>query len=436
MLLPHRNLLLAVLLWLAGAVALVWLPAAESAWLAAGVALGLAALVDAGLALREANPLVAERRVAPIWPVGVEQVVRLRLSSPRYGVRGWAFDRHPDAFAAAPLPLAFAVAGGGWCEVAYRVMPDARGEHRFATVQLRLLSPFRFWLRQHEAGSAQTVRVYPNFARIAQYALLATDNRLSQLGVLRRRRRGEGSDFEQLREYRRDDSPRHIDWKATARLRKTIVREYQDERDQQIVFLLDCGQRMRSRDDALSHFDHTLNAMLLLAYVALRQGDAVGFATFAQADARYFAPRKSVAGVQALLGATYDLQPGLMTPDYLAASQALLQRVRKRSLVIVLTNLRDEDESTLQPAVAQLRRHHRVLVASLRESGLEKLLSTPVDDFDSALGYAAALEYRQARQRQLARLHAQGVGVLETGAAALPVALVNRYWDMKRGGII
>ena len=176
--------------------------------------------------------------------------------------------------------------------------------------------------------------------------------------------------------------------------------------------------------------------MLLLAYVALRQGDAVGFGTFAHATPRFFTARKSTATVQLLLNATYDLQPTLQTPDYLAVSEMLSKHVRKRSLVVLLTNLRDEDDSTLQPALHQLRQRHLVMVASLRESGLDTLLSKEVDDFDSALSYAAAIDYRQARQTQLARLRGQGVNVLDTSPPQLPVALVNRYWEMKRSGII
>jgi len=436
MLLPHRNLLIVAGLWLASAGVAIWLPSALLAWKIGGALLLVVALADAWIARSIGNPLSVERRMAQIWPVGVEQTVRLHLGSEQRAVRGELYDRHPDAFAAEHLPLAFNIAAGQWAELGYRMRPNERGEHLFGTTQLRIVSPFRLWLSQHEAGKAEAVRVFPNFARITQYALLATDNRLSQLGVLRRRRRGEGSDFEQLREYRRDDSLRHVDWKATARLRKPIVREYQDERDQQIVFLLDCSQRMRSRDDSLSHFDHTLNAMLLLSYVALRQGDAVGFGTFAHPEPRFFQARKSTATVQMLLNATYDLQPTLQTPDYFAASEMLGRHVHKRSLVILLTNLRDEDDSTLQPALIQLRHRHLVLVASLRETGLDQLLHKPVEDFDGALGYAAAIDYRQARQTQLARLSAQGINVLDTDPPQLPVALVNRYWEMKRSGTI
>ena len=443
MLIPHRNLLIVTGLWLACALATIWLPTALPVWQYGGALVLVVALADAWLARRIGNPLRVDRHMSQIWPVGVEQTIRLRLANARGAqatVRGSLHDHHPDAFVAATLPLAFAVQAGHGLELAYRLHPNERGEHHFGHVELRIVSPFRLWQTQHEAGQAATVRVFPNFARITQYALLATDNRLSQLGVLRRRRRGEGSDFEQLREYRRDDSLRQVDWKATARMRKPIVREYQDERDQQIIFLLDCGQRMRSRDGGdggdLSHFDHTLNAMLLLSYVALRQGDAVGFGSFAHPTPRFFQARKSTATVQRLLNATYDLQPSLQTPDYFAAAELLSRHVRKRSLVILLTNLRDEDDSTLQPALVQLRHRHQVLVASLRETGLDQIIRKPVADFDDALSYAAAVDYRQSRQTQLARMRAQGINVLDTAPALLPVALVNRYWEMKRSGTI
>ncbi|MDR1936390.1 MAG: DUF58 domain-containing protein [Candidatus Accumulibacter sp.] len=440
MLLPHRNLLLAAAAWAGVSVAAIPVPAALPLWQAAGLLLLAAALADAWLASSRGNPLRVERRMAAVWPLGVEQKIRLRVQ-PLAGwnggrLRGVLFDHHPDAFAVRDLPLPFSVGAGEWVEAAYRLTANERGDHRFGEVHLRLDSPFRLWRAQHRCAGAAEVRVYPNFARVTQYALLATDNRLAQMGVLRRWRRGEGSDFHQLREYRRGDPPRSIDWKATARMRKLIAREYQDERDQQIVFLLDCGQRMLTRDDALSHFDLTLNAMLLLAYVALRQGDAVGFGTFAHAAPRFFPPRKSAAALPMLLDAAYDLQPSAQTSDYLAASDLLCRRLRKRSLVILLTNLRDEDDATLLPALRQLRQRHLVLLASLRETGLDKLRKDEIADFDGALGYAAAIEYLQARQRQFARLHAQGAHLLDTSPRQLPVALVNRYWELKRGGII
>src|SRR3546814_8127123 len=165
----------------------------------------------------------------------------------------------------------------------YRLRPTARGDFRFKGVQLRLLSPWRLWRQSRVAGVPQTVRVFPNFAPLARFALLSAEQASRMVGAHLKRRRGEGTDFHQMREYRIGDSLRQIDWKATARARKLISREYQDEKNQQLIVVLDTGRRMMAREPAtaqgtraLAHFDHALDASLVVSYLALRQGDAVG----------------------------------------------------------------------------------------------------------------------------------------------------------------
>jgi uncharacterized protein (DUF58 family) len=424
----------AVWAWLIlGVMVVIW-DSVFSLWLGALVLLVLTAFMDVLLARHRGNPVSIEREVIHNWPVGRYQEVVLKLATTR-AISGWVQDSHPDGFETTGLPAGFRIGVGQWVKLTYRLLPDQRGEHHFGQAELRLISPLSFWLTRHVVGEALKVRVYPDFAKISQYALFATDNRLSQMGLLRQRRRGEGLNFHQLREYRSDDSPRQIDWKATQRMGKLISRDYQDERDQQIVFMLDCGQRMRARDDALSHFDHTLNAMLLLTYVAMRQGDAVGLSTFAHETPRFFAPRKSLNTVQHLLNTVFDLQPSLRTPDFMMASQHLAGRLTRRSLIVLLTNLRDEDDATLAPALVLLRRRHLVLVANLRETALDKILEEPVGDFNSALTYASAMEYSQARERQIRMLQAAGARVFDASPPQLPMALVNRYWDLKRSGV-
>jgi uncharacterized protein (DUF58 family) len=140
--------------------------------------------------------------------------------------------------------------------------------------------------------------------------------------------------------------------------------------------------------------------------------------------------------VNNILNGVYDLQPSLKPPDYLQASQCLAQQLTKRSLVLVLTNLRDEDDETLRPALKFLRQRHVVTLASLREGLVDALRNTPVREFDDALTYAAALDYRRARERQLAVLRKDGVSVLDVTPGELPIALVNHYWALKRAGAL
>ncbi len=437
MILPHRSLLAGAAAWLALGLAAAFHPPWLPAWQAAGAAVAALAGWDAVAGRRRRGRVVVRRELPGAMPVGTWQTVHLRLSCADGGAAvGWLQDGHPAAFPAEGLPLRFAVEPGRWLRAAYRLSVAERGRQAFDGITLRLPSPLGFWLVEERLPVRDELRVFPNFARVAQYALLATDNRLSQIGVLQRRRRGQGMEFHQLRDYRQDDAPRQIDWKASSRAGRLISREYQDERDQQIVFLLDCGLRMRAKDGGLSHFDHTLDALLLLAYAALRQGDAVGLATFAHPRPRVLPPGKSLGTVNAMMRAVYDLEPSLQVPDYLAAAESLGRRLRKRALVILVTNLRDEDDDTLLPALRSLRRRHAVTLASLREPVLDELLEAPVADFDGALTRAAGLEYLRARRRQTTLLRQGGVEVLDVGPRQLPIALVNHYWARKRAGAL
>lgn len=457
-LLPHRSTLWLLSAFFAAGLAVSFAPGWLTLW--QNIALLLtAALVGDALAAWRAPTITLKRQVGQALPVGEWHTVelhlklgsdQLQLKTAYLRVQGWINDAHPSAFENIDLPQPFTLGLKHTTILRYTVRPLQRGNHHFGPTVLRLTSPLGLWQRCLRYDNPQTVRVYPDFAKVTQYALLATDNRLSQLGVLLKRRRGEGLDFHQLREYREGDTPRQIDWKATARHRKLISREYQDERDQRILFLLDCGQRMRSKEQAstlqktdgssndlvLSHFDHTLNAMLLLSYVALRQGDAVGLATFAHPDTLYLAPRKSVHNVNRLLSSVYHLEPTLTPPDYLTACETLHQRLDKRTLIVLLTNLRDEDSAPLLPSLKLLRKKHLVLLANLRETSLELLRQQPINTFDDALTYAAGAEYLTARQKTFAHLRHSGVHMIDTLPDQLPVQLINKYWELKRTGVL
>ena len=346
------------------------------------------------------------------------------------------FEHLPGELACEQMPLRIDLHPGELTRLAYRVRPLKRGHLHIAGAELQLPSPMGLWSARRFVALPGETRVYPDFARLYGAQLMAVDDWISQLGVRQRPRRGLGLEFHQLREFRDGDSLRQIDWKATARKRTPIAREYQDERDQQIIFLLDCGRRMRSQDGELSHFDHALNACLLLSYVALRQGDAVGLATFASPQPRFLAPVKGQDQLKVLLNAVYDLDTSQQPADFAAAVEQLLARQRRRALVVLVSNLRDEDDQALLGAVKRLGRQHRVLVASLREEVLDQLRQRPVDDFDSALDYCGTLDYLGARAELHERLAAHGLPVLDAHPGELGPQLVSRYLAWKKAGTL
>jgi uncharacterized protein (DUF58 family) len=398
----------------------------------AGIA-AILALLDAATALRLAAP-VAARRVPGSLALGVSTEVAVRVhNASRLPLDCEVHDHHPASIEVDGLPRRLALAAGQWGELRYQARPIARGEWSFGRAELRISSPLKLFQIRKFSGEASRIRVYPNFRALARYTLLATDNRLSQIGVLQVRRRGEGMEFHQLREYRQGDSQRAIDWKATSRTARLISREYEEEKDQRVLLVLDCGRRMAAKDGELSHFDHTLNAALLLAHVALRQGDAVGMLTMGGVS-RYCEPRKSVAAVHAIMNRMFDVEPTLAVPDYHRAATEVMRQVRRRALVILLTNLRDEDDDGLLPALALLRSRHLVVLASLREAILSRALSARVDSFDRAVTHAAAADYLALREKVFRRIGASGVMTLDVEPEKLPITLVNRYLELKRGG--
>jgi uncharacterized protein (DUF58 family) len=430
---PSPRLLWAVALLGAISIAVSIYPEFQRPWLLGTAGFICLAALDAFAGLRLPPPVLV-RQVPGSLALGVRSEVRLRIANAAtMRVRLELHDHHPPSFEAQGLPRRLELERTQWTELAYLVRPVARGESEFGAAEMRLHSPLGLWLVKKYSGNPSRVRVYPNFRALAKYTLLATDNRLSQIGVLQVRRRGEGTEFHQLREYRQGDSQRAIDWKATSRTARLIAREYEEEKDQRVLLVVDCGRRMASKDDDLSHFDHALNAALLLAHVALRQGDAVGLMTMAGVD-RYVEPRKSVAAVNAILNRVYDIEPTLSVPDYHLAARDVMRRVRRRSLVIVLTNLRDEDDETLLPALKLLRTRHLVVLASLREAIISRALSARVDSFDRAVTHAAAADYLSARERSFRRIGAAGAVCLDVEPERLAISLVNRYLELKRGG--
>lgn len=344
------------------------------------------------------------------------------------------FDHVPNGLDLEHLPLSVELQPGQHSQIGYRLRPLKRGHFTFERCEISLPSPMGLWSDKRLLNVIDNTRVYPDFARLYSGQLLAVDNWLSQLGVRQRQRRGLGLEFHQLREFREGDSLRQIDWKATARQRTPIAREYQDERDQQIIFMLDCGRRMRSQDDELSHFDHALNACLLLSYVALRQGDAVGLSTFASEQPRYLAPVKGTEHLTVLLNTVYDIDSSQRTADYQAAANQLLARQKRRALVVLVTNLRDEDDEDLLIAVKRLGKQHRVLLASLREEKLNSLRHTPVQTLMGALAYCGAVEYLNEQAELHERLNSHGVAVMQARPGELGPELVTLYLACKKAG--
>jgi uncharacterized protein (DUF58 family) len=426
--------------------------------LGADLVCALAALVVADVAatlsqLRR-HPIGFERQMPSAFALGQPHALTVTLA--HEGPRAWAielFDHVPATMALRLLPARVLLPAAGRLDVRYEITPTRRGKVVFEPAAIRVRSRLGLADLQLRVGAAQAVHVYPNFAALARYAWLAGDRRLAEIGIKTYAARGAGTDFKQLAEYVPGMPTRHIDWKASLRHRRPVVREFQDDRDQSVVFLLDCGRRMRAdegptpgrgRPDGAgsriggSHFDQALNAAMLLAYVALKDGDAVGALTFGHdpSQQRHFAPAKGMAALNTLVARLHDLEPSPTHSDYLAAARDLMLRVQRRSLVVVLTNFRDEDCEELEDALKLMRTRHLVLLASLREGVVAEIAAQPLDEPRAIVDIAAAHWFQNARAEAFRRLAGKNQLLVDTEPEKLAAALVNRYHAVKRARLL
>ena len=431
---PTMALIVLLVVWGLGGIAASLWPPAIPPWQLFGSALLLLSIVDLAMLVRQPTPDVV-RSMADAWPIGIARPVSLHIDGGAKAQHVEVFDLHPPGWRVDGLPRALRLAPGTVARVDYTLQPDMRGPAQFEGVQLRLRSPLGLWRQRRDAGTPRQVRVFPNFAPLTRFALLSADRASRLVGAHIKRRRGEGTDFHQMREYRVGDSLRQIDWKASSRARKLISREYQDEKNQQLVVVLDTGRRMLAQDGALSHFDQALDAALVVSYLALRQGDAVGlFAT--GGERRWMAPQRGLAAIDTLLRVSHDLQPQPVATDYLAAATELSMRQRRRGLLMLVTNLRDEDIDDVLAAVRMLQKRHLVVVASLRERALDEVLDADVRDHDDAVRAGATARYLAQRKAAHDALRNHRVGVLDVTGDELPAALVQRYLAIKRDGLL
>ncbi|MDR1279040.1 MAG: DUF58 domain-containing protein [Treponema sp.] len=326
---------------------------------------------------------------------------------------------------------------GGSIILEYTLLPRERGPWFFRGLDLLLSSPLHFWRLRvfHETGSRG--RTYPDFKKLSSGEELR--GIAGQRGSREIRRRGQGLEFLGLRDFLDGDSLRAIDWRASSRNRqldgrlKLIVREYQDEQDQQVLFALDSGYRLLG-----PQFDSALNALLLLSRVALKHGDSVAAQSFGASE-RWIPPRKGNSAMTGLLRGFYDLQSAPVPSSPFSALENALVRLHRRTFIILVSNFREEDGESLSWILPRIKRRHLLLLVSFQEEDAEALAARkPGADHllmpGETLETAAAFSYLSARRRLYRQWEHLGLLTLETTPSHISPALINRYLSVKRSG--
>lgn len=364
-------------------------------------------------------------------------IILLRRTGKFYlPVRIKFFDLYPDSMTRSVFPITLNSKdfnSDGILQFEYSITPSQRGEWEFAGLELLCSSPLLFWEKKIVHDTKSFGRTYPDFKKMLGLNSKELRSITEQTGVKKIRKRGLGLEFQSLREYQFGDSIKSIDWRATARRQKPIVKEYQEEQDQQVLFLLDTGYRLHRRENEYLQFDNALNAVLLLSYIALKHDDSVAVGTFGSEE-RWLPPQKGISALPSLMNQLYDLHSSPAASSPSSALENALKRLHKRTFIILISNFRKEDGESLSWILPQIKKRHLLLLLSLRELEAEKAQVQPIVTTEALLEKAAAFSYLYNRNKLYKQWEHSGLLTLETSAENLSSSLINTYLEVKRSG--
>lgn len=319
----------------------------------------------------------------------------------------------------------------------YTLTPPKRGSYKFGTTAVRYLSKLGLVWCQADLGAPESVKVYPNMRRAREMELKALGAQ-SYLAIQRKSvRRGEGREFESMRDYVRGDELRHISWTATARRSKLITRQYQIERDQTIIIALDAGRLMTGRIDDETKFDTAIHASLALMSAAARGGDNCGLLVFGRKVKKFLSPKKGVEHIDAVLETLHDLEPELIEPSYARAFQFVASNTKKRAFVIILTDLVDKESSKeLINSLKLLRPRHLPLVVTIGDRDLNATVSEIPKELKEVFVQSAAEEIIHQRESALRAVETLGGLALDVTTSTLAPRLLETYLRVKERGLL
>ena len=413
-------------------------------WLLSDEAAAYALLVVAGVVILDMLLLPAK------WQITAQRIVpsnvglsdkergeyRVRSTAPRV-FRFALFDALPSIIDSPETRGAMnSVGPGGEAVIPFTFVARERGSWPLGPVVLRIVGAFGLVQRSMRFEPTDTVLVTPSLAGVRHLRLLAIQHRLRDAGIRSIRRRGEGSSFASLREYAVGDDPRHVDWKATARRQKLMTREYTVEQGQTMMIAVDAGRMMTQLAAGVPRFEYALSAATLLASVAVQAGDQVGLLLFDNELRAFVPPARGDKAMRSIRQALIPARATMTEPDYASAFRTLATRHRKRSLIVLFTDVIDarSSQSMIAHTVRSAMRHLLVVVALRNDELVSAAVPTEHSSSSDLYASVAAEELLGARNEAIIRMRRAGVSVLDVSPKQLASSIVNHYLELKARG--
>ncbi len=413
-------------------------PVLRWATFAFDAALVLAALVDARASKWPAGVTI-ERVFGGRFAVGAETEVSVRVlnNTPRLMKLLIKDEYPPQMRLSGEREGRVNVEGQTTAALVYGLTPPKRGRFEFGQIAVRYLSRLGLVWREVRLGQPVAVKVYPNMRRAREAELKALGARSLVAAHRKTSWRGEGREFESLRDYVRGDELRHISWSATARRGKLVTRQYQIERDQTILVAIDAGRLMTARIEQETKLDSAVHATLALMSAAARGGDNAGIVVFGRRIKTYLPPKRGSEHMDAALEALHAVEPEMIEPSYARAFEFIAANCKRRSLVVLLTDLVDEEGSKdLLTSLKLLRPRHLPLVVTIGDRDLKAAVRDVPETVTDLFTQSVAEEIMHQREAALRLVEAQGGLALDVNAAALAPALLEKYLQVKERGLL
>ena len=376
------------------------------------------------------------RRMDAVLSVRARNRIRIELEHEGdFHLSGIVRDEIPATFTAENPQSRISIAPGHKLSYDYFLIPPERGEEYFRATFLRLDCPFGLAQKQIRLDTEQAVKVYPNILALREFQLLNQQGRLREAGIRKSRLRGMGTEFESLREYSEGDDFRKVDWKATARRGKVIVREYEVERNQAVILCVDCGRHMMAEIGGVRKLDLVLDSVLMLIQSAIQAGDNVGLMAYGADVIRFIPPKKGHRQLGVLLNSVYNLVAEPVESDPVRAFGYLATRHKRRSLMINFTAVEDRDQARdVIQSFGSFSRNHIALLANISDPRFREILRKEPESSEALFTFASAHFLTDERRQAANMLRTVNINMLDSEPQDLAGDLVNFYLDVKARG--
>ena len=366
--------------------------------------------------------------------VGRDNIVSLQVTSQQPATIEIK-DDYPQQFPVSPSTIQATIPANTTEELTYKIHPVSRGEYQWGDISIRQLGNWGLAWHDWKVKAKQKVAVYPDLIGLRSLSIRLT---LENTGAMRQARKlGQGTEFAELREYSQGDDIRFIDWKATARRNRPLMRVLEPEQEQTLFILLDRGRLMTAQVQGLKRFDWGLNATLSLASAGLSRGDKVGVAVFDRDVTTWIPPERGQSHLSKLIERLTPLQPVLLEPDYLGAITKVVTQQTRRALVVVITDLVDVIASAeLLGAMVKLTPRYLPFCVTLRDPTVDTIAHKMTDNLQDTYQRAVALDLLSQRQVAFAAIKQKGVLVLDAPCNNISEQLVDRYLQLKRRSLL